>query len=263
MTELNTNNSINGESTDLRAYIQLAGPDSRKFLQGQVTCDMESLTGDATIKGAHCTPKGRIIFLFSASCDQQDNIILETHHSVRDIAIANLKKYAVFFKTEISDVSEQFREASVPSNLQRIRTGSADVVLKTSDMFIPQMLNLDALGYISFKKGCYTGQEIVARAHYRGAVKRRMHHLQLSLSNLPNAGDEIRNSEGKSIGNIASAAWAADPLKAGPLKAAPSTVEVLAVLGDKYSDCAEMQIGEQPLASVEHLPLPYEIPASP
>jgi folate-binding protein YgfZ len=253
MTELNTNNSMNGESTDLRAYIQLAGQDSRKFLQGQVTCDMESLTGDAAIKGAHCTPKGRIIFLFSASCDRQDNIILETHHSVREIAIANLKKYAVFFKTEISDVSEQFREASVPSNLQRIRAGSADVVLKTSDMFIPQMLNLDALGYISFKKGCYTGQEIVARAHYRGAVKRRMHHLQLSLSSLPNAGDEIRNGEGKSIGNIASAAWTADP----------STLEVLAVLGDKYSDCAEMQIGEQPLTSVVHLPLPYEIPASP
>jgi len=242
----------NINSTDQRAYIQLTGPDSRKFLQGQVTCDMETLTGDTIINGAHCTPKGRIIFLFSASCDQQDNIILETHHSVRDLAIANLKKYAVFFKTEITDVSEESATATIPSNLQRIRTGSADVVSTTSDMFIPQMLNLDALGYISFKKGCYTGQEIVARAHYRGAVKRRMHHLQLSLNSLPNAGDEIRNSEGKSIGNIASAAWID-----------PSSVEVLAVLADKSSDCTEIQIGEQPLASVVHLPLPYEIPASP
>ena len=245
MTEQNTN------TTDQRAYIQLAGPDSRKFLQGQVTCDMETLTGDATINGAHCTPKGRIIFLFSASCDQQDNIILETHHSVKEIAMANLKKYAVFFKTEISDVSDQYKDIPAPSNLQRIRSGSADVVSETSDMFIPQMLNLDALGYISFKKGCYTGQEIVARSHYRGAVKRRMHHLQLSLNLLPNAGDDIRNSEGKSVGNIASAAWADQ-----------STVEVLAVLGDKYSDCSEIQVGEQPLTSVVHLPLPYEIPAS-
>ena len=246
MTEENTN------TTDQRAYIQLAGPDSRKFLQGQVTCDMETLTGDATVNGAHCTPKGRIIFLFSASCDPQDNIILETHHSVKEIAMANLKKYAVFFKTEISDISDQHKDIEILSNLQRLRTGSADVVADTSDMFIPQMLNLDALGYISFKKGCYTGQEIVARAHYRGAVKRRMHHLQLSLNELPNAGDDIRNAEGKSIGNIACAAWAA-----------PSTVEVLAVLGDKYSDCNEIQIGEQPLTTVEHLPLPYEIPASP
>jgi folate-binding protein YgfZ len=171
---------------------------------------------------------------------------------VRDLAIANLKKYAVFFKTEISDISEQYRETDVPSNLQRVRTGSADVVAETSDMFIPQMLNLDALGYISFKKGCYTGQEIVARAHYRGAVKRRMHHLQLSLNSLPNAGDEIRNSDGKSIGNIASAACVDQ-----------TTAEVLAVLADKFSDCSEIQIGEQPLISVVHLPLPYEIPASP
>ena len=246
MTEENTN------TTDQRAYIQLAGPDSRKFLQGQVTCDMETLTGDATINGAHCTPKGRIIFLFSASCDPQDNIILETHHSVKEIAMANLKKYAVFFKTEISDISDQHKDTKALSNLQRIRTGSADVVAETSDMFIPQMLNLDALGYISFKKGCYTGQEIVARAHYRGAVKRRMHHLKLSLNQLPNAGDDIRNAEGKSIGNIASAAWADS-----------STVEALAVLADKSSDCTQIQIGEQPLTPVEHLPLPYEIPASP
>lgn len=246
MTEKEINN------TDQRACIQLAGPDSRKFLQGQVTCDMDLLTAESPIKGAHCTPKGRIIFLFTASCDSQDNISLEIHHSVAEIALASLKKYAVFFKTEISDISDGYSADTVPSNLERIRSGSADVVAATSDMFIPQMLNLDALGYISFKKGCYTGQEIVARAHYRGAVKRRMHHLRLSLDNLPNSGDEIRNSEGKSIGNIASAAWADQ-----------STVEVLAVLNDKHSDCHQIQIGEKPLTAVEHLPLPYEIPASP
>lgn len=246
MTEKNHN------STDQRAYILLTGPDNCKFLQGQVTCDMDSLTADSSIKGAHCTPKGRIIFLFTASCDSDNNIILETHSSVAEIALASLKKYAVFFKTEISLCGELQTADSVPSNLQRIRSGSADVVAATSDMFIPQMLNLDALGYISFKKGCYTGQEIVARAHYRGAVKRRMHHLQLSLHKLPNPGDDIRDSEGKSIGNIASAAWADQ-----------STVEVLAVLNDKQSDCSQIRIGEQPLTAVKHLPLPYEIPASP
>jgi folate-binding protein YgfZ len=248
----NENIKPNENSADQRAYIQLTGPDSRKFLQGQVTCDMETLTGDTTIKGAHCNAKGRIIFLFSASCDQQDNITLEMHQSIKEIAMASLKKYAVFFKTEISDISDQYSNTDVPSNLQRIRTGSADVLASTSDMFIPQMLNLDALGYISFKKGCYTGQEIVARAHYRGAVKRRMHHLRVSLPTLPDAGDEIRNSEGKSIGNIASAAWAD-----------PSSIELLAVLSDKYSDCTDMQVGEQPLTAVTYLPLPYEIPASP
>ena len=150
---------------DPRTYIQLSGPDSRKFLQGQVTCDMELLTSGKTINGAHCTPKGRIIFLFSATCNEQDNVILQIHSSMGEIALASLKKYAVFFKTEISELSDP-QEAQHPTDLERLRTGSAEVVAETTDMFIPQMLNLDALGYISFKKGCYTGQEIVARAHY-------------------------------------------------------------------------------------------------
>jgi folate-binding protein YgfZ len=237
---------------DPRAYIQLSGPDSRKFLQGQVTCDMESLTADATINGAHCTPKGRIIFLFSATIDAQDNVILQVHNSIAAIALASLKKYAVFFKTQVSDISDQQTTQTPQSNLERLRAGSADVVAETSDLFIPQMLNLDALGYISFKKGCYTGQEIVARAHYRGAVKRRMHHLQLEATTLPTPGDSIKDSAGKAIGNIASAAKVDD-----------TTVEVLAVLADKSADASEIQVGEGQFTTVKHLPLPYAIPAGP
>ena len=245
---------------DPRTYIQLSGPDSRKFLQGQVTCDMELLTRGKTVNGAHCTPKGRIIFLFSATCDEQDNVILQVHPSIAEIATASLKKYAVFFKTEISErnglnrlgeLSDQ-HQTQQPTDLERLRTGSADVVAETTDMFIPQMLNLDALGYISFKKGCYTGQEIVARAHYRGAVKRRMHHLQLEATTLPTPGDSIKDSAGKAIGNIASVARVDD-----------HTIEVLAVLGDKYAECSEIQIAEGPIMVAKHLPLPYEIPPSP
>jgi folate-binding protein YgfZ len=55
-----------------------------------------------------------------------------------------------------------------------ISAGVAQVYAATSEEFVAQMLNLDALGGISFEKGCYTGQEVIARAHYRGRVKRRM-----------------------------------------------------------------------------------------
>lgn len=54
-----------------------------------------------------------------------------------------------------------------------IRAGVPQVTTATQEEFVPQMLNLDLLGGISFKKGCYTGQEIVARTHYLGKVKRR------------------------------------------------------------------------------------------
>ena len=55
-----------------------------------------------------------------------------------------------------------------------VAAGLPQVYARTSEEFIAQMLNLDALGAIAFEKGCYTGQEVIARAHYRGRVKRRM-----------------------------------------------------------------------------------------
>ena len=62
--------------------------------------------------------------------------------------------------------------------LQEIRAGRPLISAATQDLFVPQMVNLEALGGIDFHKGCYPGQEIVARAQYRGQVKRRMFHLQ-------------------------------------------------------------------------------------
>jgi folate-binding protein YgfZ len=58
--------------------------------------------------------------------------------------------------------------------LSQIRAGLPQVYPETHEAFVAQMLNLDLLGGISFEKGCYTGQEIIARAHFRGTVKRRM-----------------------------------------------------------------------------------------
>ena len=62
--------------------------------------------------------------------------------------------------------------------LQEIRAGRPLISAATQDLFVPQMVNLEALGGIDFRKGCYPGQEIVARAQYRGQVKRRLFHLQ-------------------------------------------------------------------------------------
>jgi folate-binding protein YgfZ len=58
--------------------------------------------------------------------------------------------------------------------LTELEAGVPTVYPQTQDHFVPQMCNLDTLGGISFDKGCYTGQEVVARVHYRGAVKRHM-----------------------------------------------------------------------------------------
>jgi tRNA-modifying protein YgfZ len=62
--------------------------------------------------------------------------------------------------------------------LAEIRAGRALIEPPTQDQFVPQMVNLELSGGVDFRKGCYPGQEIVARAQYRGAVKRRMYRLK-------------------------------------------------------------------------------------
>jgi folate-binding protein YgfZ len=231
-----------------RGLIELRGQDSLKFLQGQVSCDLNQLSADKVIRGCHCTPKGRVIFLFTAGLVDGDRIVLETHPSIVETAIASLKKYAVFSKTEISDISAQ--DLSIEpelKSLQRIKAGIADITLDSTDQFIPQMLNLDLLDFISFKKGCYTGQEVVARAHYLGAVKRRMYLLALDIESAPASGTGLFNTEGKQLGTIINA----QPNEQGK-------IEALAVLSTSNTEINQV-VMDQIKISVELLDLPYEL----
>ena len=231
-----------------RGLIELRGQDSIKFLQGQVSCDLHQLSDDKVIRGCHCTPKGRVIFLFSVIAKDNDCLILETHPSIVDTAIASLEKYAVFFKTEITDISDQALAVEAKLNsLDRLRAGMADITSETTDQFIPQMLNLDLLDFISFKKGCYTGQEVVARAHYLGAVKRRMYLLALSTDSVPASGQTLSNSEGKQLGTIVNA----EANEQGQ-------VEALAVLSTSGTEINTVVLGQTEI-SVELLNLPYEL----
>ncbi len=87
-----------------------------------------------------------------------------------------------------------------------IDAGQPQVVAETVEMFIPQMLNLHVIDGVSFKKGCYPGQEVVARLHYRGKLKRHMRIVQFRAAHCPAAGTAIYplDSEGEpqSVGNI-------------------------------------------------------------
>ena len=89
-----------------------------------------------------------------------------------------------------------------------INAGIPDVTLKTQEEFVPQMLNLDALNAINYKKGCYTGQEIVARTHYLGKVKRRTQLAHLVTTVAPVVGDNIVDASKQAIGKIVRCALA-------------------------------------------------------
>jgi folate-binding protein YgfZ len=78
-----------------------------------------------------------------------------------------------------------------------VAAGLPQVYAGTSEAFVAQMLNLDALDAIAFDKGCYTGQEVIARAHYRGKVKRRMQRFRSSTTSSLRAGDSVQLADGQ------------------------------------------------------------------
>ncbi|MGZ4970807.1 MAG: CAF17-like 4Fe-4S cluster assembly/insertion protein YgfZ [Methylobacter sp.] len=101
---------------------------------------------------------------------QQENIVVDLQN--RSLVIAEVDKAQVFWQAQIKlgfkpGSSAQWRYLDIVAGIPWL-------TLETSEEFIPQMLNLDKLGGISFNKGCYTGQEIVARTHYLGKAKREM-----------------------------------------------------------------------------------------
>lgn len=105
------------------------------------------------------------------------------------------------------DLWQRLRQQASPVGTQAwqlldIEAGVPVVYPETQDRFVPQMCNLDALGGISFDKGCYTGQEVVARVHYRGAVKRHMVRVPVPQAGLP-PGAPITLADGRSADVVA------------------------------------------------------------
>lgn len=93
--------------------------------------------------------------------------------------------------------------------LAEIRLGIVRLDAASAERFLPQMLNLDRLGAVSFDKGCYPGQEVIARTHHLGSVKRRLRRL--AGDGAPAApGDAVADAAGEQAGEVVSAAPAGD-----------------------------------------------------
>jgi folate-binding protein YgfZ len=111
--------------------------------------------------------------------------------------------------------------------LAEIRAGRALIAQATQDQFVPQMVNLELSGGVDFKKGCYPGQEIVARSQYRGTVKRRMVRLKGAALT---PGQELF-SDGQSSGTVVNAAGdeslAVLPVSVIEAKSLPAPLEIL------------------------------------
>jgi folate-binding protein YgfZ len=128
--------------------------------------------------------------------------------------------------------------------LADIRAGLPQIYLSTSEAFVAQMLNLDLLDGISFSKGCYTGQEIIARTQHLGRIKRRLYRLLLPLGEW-RIGQALRLSDGRA-GRLIEA------IRSG------GGFEALAVLSVDASTTAAEGNSGAPITAAG-LPLPYEL----
>lgn len=253
------------------ALLQLEGTDSARFLQGQLTCDIDTLKERASL-AAHCTPKGRMVTAFELARRGDDHFWLRLRTDLADLTLRQFGKYlplyrkaklstleghvafglagvaaATLLKSHFGACPEGLQAACIvadaeliqldsdgqrfecwlpasaavalwqaalaadmtPANADvwrwlQIRAGVAELCQATSEQFIPQMVNYPELGAVSFTKGCYTGQEIVARAHYRGQVKRHLIRARCDGA-APTAGSELLDANGRSAGQVVDA----------------------------------------------------------
>lgn len=228
--------------------VKVSGQDNLKFLQGQVTIDMNQLIDQQALFAAHCDPKGKMwsnLLLFK----RHEDIFYLVRKSVAEKQIAELKKYAVFSKVTIepehtltvlglagqpipTEISAKLTDKNcltqngityikLPLPSERIIMVSHEALpsdalpsdewkkldmlagypiidAQTMGQLLPQACNMQMLGAISFDKGCYCGQEMVARAEYRGANKRALYMVAGHGDALPAVGDTLEYQLGDS-----------------------------------------------------------------
>ncbi|WP_281646018.1 hypothetical protein [Parendozoicomonas sp. Alg238-R29] len=266
--------------------LTFSGKENRKFLQGQLTCDVEKLKNNQTTLGACCTPKGRMVANFRIVA-HNDDLIFSLPADQSDVLHEHLKKYAMFFRTvsihpqndkwvrlglggkkasellielfgqipetgtiaendygmafSVFEFSQRYELWIKPDRIQQvweklsakatvvstaawqlsdIKDGIAWVTEASRDAWIPQHLNWQAVDGVSFKKGCYTGQEIVARMKYLGKLKSRLYRFTLEGQDLPAIGSIVNNQAGNKTGDIVATIQSADK----------SHIELLAVV---------------------------------
>lgn len=292
--------------------LAVRGADAGKFLQGQLTCNLNYLSDARASLGARCTQKGRMQSSFRILLEG-DGVVLAMASELIEPQLLDLKKYAVFSKSrltnesaswvrfgvndgdaalvklgleldqetdavartdtliairvsparaevwvraEAADSVQQLLASQLPQGalndwlLGQVRAGIGQVFEQTREEFIPQMINLQAVGGVSFKKGCYTGQEIVARMQYLGKLKRRLYRLTLEDGELPPPGLPVFSPVHTSaVGNVVLAARAGN------------TLEVLAVLQADAAEGDSIRLGAPDGPALHVSDLPYTLDA--
>lgn len=175
---------------DHLTVLALTGRDARTFLNGQCTQSVVDLASGADTKAAILTAQGRVL-AYVQVLGTETGLRLLLPADLAETLRVHLNRYVLRAKVQLSIEApsqadlEQAQAARLATgahdwHLGSIRLGEPEISAATSGEWIPQMLNLDLLGAIRFDKGCYTGQEIVARTQHLGRIKRRLFRFRLN-----------------------------------------------------------------------------------
>lgn len=196
---------MNISSSD--AIIQISGLDSAEFLQGQITNDVNLASSDQMLRSAICNVKGRVLAVFKILKVGTDFHIF-LNKSIAEKFKSHLEKYSVFYKTKIELINQSSKNIEIISEsdfrLRCIEEGFVDINESISESFTPHELNYQNLGLINFEKGCFTGQEVIARMHYRGKLKFGLAKYRIGAENFLCERDYVYNKDNKRIGQIVS-----------------------------------------------------------
>jgi tRNA-modifying protein YgfZ len=213
-----------------RGYVRVAGPEAAEFLERMLSNEVESLAVGEARQALLLTPKGRMIAPLRAVRESDEAVLLITDAERADAVSESLTRARFAAKCEISveplrgylhlaDPGHGVRvgdygigawetweeaelEAGEASELEalRIDAGTPAWGKELDETVLPAEAGLEET-HISFTKGCYPGQEPIARLHYRGRPNRRLRRLDVPAAK---AGDEIAY-EGKAVGRVTSA----------------------------------------------------------
>jgi folate-binding protein YgfZ len=216
--------------------LSVEGLDAGKFLQGQLSNDVAKLAaGEAQLTALH-TVQGRVQALLRLFQVHASLLVAVLPRELAADVLATLKKRVFRAKVTLADATANWQvvgaSAAPPNNMHArvdpsgrclllresaagnpggvtrsrddwrtldIAAGVPQVYASSQGEFVAQMLNLDLLGGIAFDKGCYIGQEIVARAHYRGRVKRRLQRFAHAGDAAPAPGASVMLASGESV----------------------------------------------------------------
>ena len=169
----------------------LNGVDAQKFLQGQVTLNVAALAENVTRYTAICSLKGRIQFgLWLKKLNPESFEIVTTQDQSEEFA-KHIKKFGAFSKMKLEQAAQLFPTLTDDSTdfsptetdinvwqLQAIEAGQAWISTTTAELFQPQELRLHQREGVHYDKGCYIGQEIIARLWFKAKPKSWLHLVQ-------------------------------------------------------------------------------------